>query len=277
MILIRNSKFTLPAMSEVDFAISYSDIDAGSAFNQNESHIHKECEIYLNLSGDVSFEVENRIYPVSRGSVIITRPYEYHHCIYHSDKLHEHYWITFSAKEGEEFLKMFFGRQKGRDNLIILNEQQLEECCGLLNELLKNETDFLSRRINFLQILRILRNGKGGTCIGEMKNLPRDVLLALNYMDDHLVEEIDVKTLSAVCGVSANTLERHFKETLGVTPFGMLRKKRLVLSMEYLRNGESVTEAATKSGFTDYSNYIQLFRRQFGVTPLQYKKNFEMK
>ena len=32
-----------------------------------------ECEIYLNLSGDVSFEVENRIYPVSPGTVILTR------------------------------------------------------------------------------------------------------------------------------------------------------------------------------------------------------------
>jgi AraC-like DNA-binding protein len=72
-------------------------------------------------------------------------------------------------------------------------------------------------------------------------------------------------------------LERHFKKALGVTPFAMLRKKRLIASTAHLRNGETVTEAALKSGFSDYSNYIQLFRKQFGVTPLQYKKKFEMK
>jgi AraC-like DNA-binding protein len=37
--------------------------------------------------------------------------------------------------------------------------------------------------------------------------------------------------------------------------------------------GDTVTEAALKSGFSDYSNYIQLFKKQFGMTPLQYKKN----
>ena len=72
------AKFTIPPISAVDFTISHMNKDATSPLNHNESHIHKECEIYINLSGDVSFEVENHIYPISRGSVIITRPYEYH-------------------------------------------------------------------------------------------------------------------------------------------------------------------------------------------------------
>ena len=274
MIAIKNVKFSLPEMSKVDFSISYAEIDARSPYNQNETHIHKECEIYLNLSGNVSFEVENHIYPISRGSVIITRPFEYHHCIYHSNEQHKHFWITFSAKE-EDILKMFFSREKGENNLIILNEEQLKECCLVLNDLLKNETDLLSRRIGFLQLLRILKSGKGENSIGDIEKMPQDVLLAFEFMNDHLAEAFDVKTLSAACNVSVNTLERHFNETLGVTPFVMLRKKRLIASMEYLRNGQTVTEAALKSGFSDYSNYIQLFRKQFGFTPLQYKKKIE--
>lgn len=277
MIAINSINFSLPEMSQVDFSINYLDIDAASSLNQNETHIHKECEIYLNLSGDVCFEVENRLYPISRGSVIITRPFEYHHCIYRSDARHKHFWITFSAEENEDLFKLFFGREKGKNNLIILDEEQLKECCFVLNDLLKNETDLLSRRIGFLQLMRILRNGKGKNSIGDLENIPQDVATALKFMDDHLVEEFDVKTLSAACNVSVNTLERHFKETLGVTPFAIIRKKRLILSMAFLRNGEQVTEAALKSGFSDYSNYIQLFRKQFGFTPLQYKKKSEMK
>lgn len=115
-------KITLPEISKAECSISHVVIDVASPLNENESHIHRECEIYVNLSGDVSFEVENRIYPVSRGSVIITRPFEYHHCIYHSNQLHEHFWITFSAGASDAFLAMFYGRGKGKDNLIILNE-----------------------------------------------------------------------------------------------------------------------------------------------------------
>jgi len=122
----------------VDFSINHLDIDAASSLNQNETHIHKECEIYLNLSGNVCFEVENHLYPISRGSVIITRPYEYHHCIYRSNARHEHFWITFSAEESEDLFRLFFGREKGTNNLIILDEAQLKECCFVLNDLLKN-------------------------------------------------------------------------------------------------------------------------------------------
>lgn len=278
MTVIKQIKFTIPEMSEVDFQISFVDIDSDYLLNKDESHIHKECEIYINLSGDVSFEVENHIYPVSRGSVVITRPFEYHHCIYRSlYERHRHFWITFSAEGNEELLRMFFSREKGKNNLIILEEEQLKKCCSVLMDMLKKETDSLSRRIGFLQLVSILRNGNNEDSIGDMEKMPQDVALALKFMEEHLVSNFDLATLCTFCNVSANTLERHFKETLGVTPFAMLRKKQLIASMEFLRNGESVTESAIKSGFADYSNYIQLFRKQFGVTPLQYKKKFATK
>ena len=94
-----SKKIILPETSRVELKASYVELCADSPLNQNDSHFHPECEIYINLSGKVAFEVENHIYPVSRGSVIITRPFEYHHCIYRSQKRHEHYWITFTAQE----------------------------------------------------------------------------------------------------------------------------------------------------------------------------------
>ena len=138
---MKSRKFTLDSMAEVTFSITYVDIDASSPLNHNEPHVHEECEIYLNLSGDVVFEVENSIYPISRGSVIVTRPYEYHHCIYQSNILHRHYWITFSGEYEEEFLTIFFHRQKGKNNLIILEEDKLNQMCEILEELLEVKTN----------------------------------------------------------------------------------------------------------------------------------------
>ena len=37
-----------------------------------KSHIHDICEIYVNISGDVSFMVENKVFTISHGDVIIT-------------------------------------------------------------------------------------------------------------------------------------------------------------------------------------------------------------
>ncbi len=76
------------------------------------SHIHDQCEIYINVAGDVSFMVEDRIYPISPGDVIVTRPFEYHQCIYHSIMPHEHFWILFSSKGNEDWLDLFFARPR---------------------------------------------------------------------------------------------------------------------------------------------------------------------
>lgn len=270
---MRSKKIVLPATSRVELKANYVELSADSPLNQNDSHFHSECEIYINLSGSVAFEVENHVYPISRGSVIITRPYEYHRCIYRGNDLHRHYWITFSADEKDELLALFFDRDKGRNNLVFLTEEQLDKCCEILNEQLIKERDMLSRRIAFLSLIKLIEEGewKGGKISSD--ELPSDVAKALRFMDEHLTEELDVEQIAKEASVSVNTLERHFKEALGTTPFAMLRKKRLFASMLALRNGDTVTEAALKSGFSDYSNYIQLFKKQFGITPLQYKKN----
>lgn len=271
---MKSKKIVLPETSRVELKATYVEINADSPLNQNESHFHGECEIYINLSGKVAFEVENHIYPVSRGSVIITRPFEHHRCIYRGNELHRHFWITFSADEKDELLGLFFDREKGKDNLIALTEAQLVECSELLNEQIIKENDLLSRRIAFLRLIKLISDGewRGGRISAE--ELPLDVAKALRFMDEHLTEELDLEQIAKRSNVSVNTLERHFKETLGTTPFAMLRKKRLFASMSALRSGDTVTEAALKSGFSDYSNYIQLFKKQFGITPLQYKKNF---
>lgn len=269
---MKQNTFTLPAMPEMKFSVTRTVLDAASALNQNEAHIHKECEVYINLSGNVAFGVEDRLYAVSRGTVIITMPYEYHHCIYRSNDLHEHFWITFSAERDQDFLRLFFDREKGINNRIDLDEGALTELCGVLDGLLDNRAEGLERRILILRFFRILMEGSHTWSAENMDRLPPDVSAALVYMDQHLQEELDIRTLAQACNVSVNTLERHFKDSLGTSPFVMIRKKRLFASMMYLKSGSSVTEAAIKSGFSDYSNYIQLFRRQFGLTPGQYKR-----
>lgn len=261
----------LSAMPEMRFSVTRTALDAKSAWNQNDAHIHRECEVYINLSGNVAFAVEDRLYQVKRGTVIITMPYEYHHCIYRSDELHEHYWITFSAGREQDFLKPFFDREKGINNKIDLDEEQLAQVCDMLSKLVEYP-EGLEQRILVLQFFRILLEGNGAAPAEKLNGLPEDVSKVLAYMDRNLRQELDLNTLAAEGSVSVNTLQRHFKDSLGVSPMVMLRNKRLFTSMMYLKSGSSVTEAALSSGFSDYSNYIQLFKKQFGMTPGQYKR-----
>ena len=268
----KSNTVQLSAVGETDVFVNYVEIERSSPENQNETHIHGECEIYVNLSGDVDFEVENRIYNITRGSVIITRPYEYHHCIYRSDCLHRHYWVLIGG-QNDAIIEHLFGNRDKDGNLIRLSENELTELSGFLDTLLSHGTSALNRQIALLRAVELLSSHASTSESLSATLLPKDVLYALKYMDEHIAEPIDTNQLAKCSFVSINTLERHFKKYFSLSPFAMLRKKRLLHSARLLREGASVSEACEQSGFSDYSNYIATFRSFFGITPLKYKQN----
>lgn len=235
-----------------------------------EQHAHAECEIYINLSGDVSFMVENSIYPICTGSIVICRPFENHHCIYHSDETHRHYWILFSSEGNEDLFDAFFKREKGTDNLRILPPEKTVEMIGICDELLRRSENSFSRYLLFFRLIGLIGEAEH---IRTQDPYPADLQKAVIYINEHLSECLTVEALSAMTHVSVNTLERHFDTFVGRTPSGYIRQKRLANAAMLLHDGCSVGEAAERSGFSDYSNFILLFRKYYGTTPLKYQKN----
>ena len=71
-----------PSPRPIDCGGISADVNYVDAFTRADdpmhdgAHIHSFCEVYLNLSGDVSFVVEDSVYPVGRGDIIITKPNE---------------------------------------------------------------------------------------------------------------------------------------------------------------------------------------------------------
>ena len=51
-----------------------------------------------------------------------------------------------------------------------------------------------------------------------------------------------------------------------------IQKKKILAAAELLKKGESVLSAGTSVGFADNSYFINLFKRFYKVTPLQYKR-----
>ncbi|MBQ8894451.1 MAG: helix-turn-helix domain-containing protein [Clostridia bacterium] len=231
----------------------------------NDSHIHDQCEIYVNVSGEVSFMVEGQLYPVRRGDAIITRPFEYHHCVYRKIAPHEHYWILFSCKGNKKLLEPFFKRPLGTGNRIV--PARPETLLALCERLTKKRSPF-ENYYDFFRLLQLLRTGEPS---GESV-LPRDLQGVLDEINEHFTGPLQIDALARDHFMSVNTLERQFKTHLGVTPSEYIRQKRLAHAALLLRRQQSVSRAAAESGFGDTSQFIAIFKKQFGKTPLQYKK-----
>lgn len=268
-----NREICYNGIAPFQFSLHYLELEANSPYNQFDSHIHPSCEIYLNLSGDVSFMVEDHIYPISPGSVIITRPYEYHHCIYLSNALHKHFWALLSSDGNETLLKPFFDRPAGTKNLILLSPQKGRELLELFHTMLRDESNEAEKYLQFLTMLAILHTGSPTSLAKAGAALPSDLVFALTYISDNLSKALSVKELAAAAHVSVNTLERHFLSCLQITPYEFIKEKRLMYAAELLKQGRTVAEASAESGFSDYSRFISMFKSFFGITPLQYQKH----
>lgn len=258
-----------PNVNSFGMSVSYKNLYPDKDISVLNSHFHEECEVYINLSGDVSFAVENKIYSVVPGNIIITRPYEYHHCIYHSKKQHKHFWILISPNGNEKFLDVFYNRKAGEGNLLTLNAQKTDELISLCHKMTESHTDAENYR-NFFMFMNLLQNAEKVET--NDKTYPADVLYALNYINKHFDETFVISDIAKEANVSINTLERHFNRIFNMSPTAYLRKKRLANSVKLLTEGKTVTEASMQSGFSDCSAFISLFKKAYGTTPFKYKK-----
>ena len=94
------------------------------------------------------------------------------------------------------------------------------------------------------------------------------------YMEEHLDEPLTISTLSRRACLSATTFKEGFRRLYGLPVHAWLRQRRMERAAELLRSSSlSVLGVAQSVGYSSASQFTAAFRRQYGVTPVQYRKN----
>lgn len=238
-------------------------------------HLHDFYEIYVNLSGDVSFRVGNQIFPIKRGDVILTSPNELHRCLYHSDCIHEHFCIWFKDFSLSE--ELLFSRFSDQPLLVLSaedKEQVIEHCFELYQfQHAENELQFRVAH-HFFAILDLILTGK--QVANASQNLPVRFTEILLYVSRHFQESsFNVAALGRATHISCSTLNRYFLNYFQTSPSLYIESCRFSEAKKLLRSGFSVQHTCFHSGFSDCSYFIKRFHKKFGLTPMQYRKKWE--
>ena len=269
--MTKSEIITFSNISPFDITITYSELNHNSPENIFESHIHDNCEIYINVSGDVSFVVEGNIYPVHHGDVIITRPYEYHNCVYNGTSLHRHFWILIKPFNSP-VLDIFFKRTAGTNNLLLLNNSDKEKLISLCTKMATENLTETEKYVCFFTLLNMLE--KATTEVQSEQNLYYpDTLTAIKYINNMQNTALTIAEIADAAHVSIRTLERHFREDLKTSPASYIKKLRMSKATELLSTRLSVQQVCEKCGFADYSRFISDFKKIYGITPLKFKKS----
>lgn len=109
------------------------------------------------------------------------------------------------------------------------------------------------------------------TTTSPARAVPRSVRDAVLYMRQALERRMSMNELASATGVAERTLRRHFLAFLGESPLAHFRSMRLAAVRTALlapsgRNS-SVTQIATRFGFSHFGRFASDYERRFGELP----------
>lgn len=98
----------------------------------------------------------------------------------------------------------------------------------------------------------------------------------LHLIREQFDQDLTLSAAAEAVHVSPSYLSMVFRRETGQTFIRFLTGVRLENACRALREtDQSVTEISTRNGFSSQSYFIRIFRKNFGMTPLQYRKKFE--
>lgn len=115
-----------------------------------------------------------------------------------------------------------------------------------------------------------IRTNNNGLSLGEVSQV-RD------YIDAHLSDQIRLKDLAQLLGMSIFHFSRQFKETMHMAPYQFVMRTRLAYAKSLLRSQLTlnISDIAFQCGFSSQSHFSHHFRKAVGVSPKIYRQDFK--
>lgn len=105
-----------------------------------------------------------------------------------------------------------------------------------------------------------------------------DLSKALIYLKDNYTKKICNEDMAQVAGLSVRQFEKRFKQIFNSSAHQYILNLRILKSCDLLTSGNiSISETAHRLGFYDQSAFSSHFKKQIGMTPMNYIKQHSIK
>jgi AraC-like DNA-binding protein len=98
---------------------------------------------------------------------------------------------------------------------------------------------------------------------------------ARQFLDAHYDRVVASAELEALTGLDRYVLARHFRATLGTSPYRYLTLRRLDKARSMMRAGRSLARSALACGFSDQSHMTRQFKQAYGLSPSRWRATWQ--
>lgn len=246
-------------------------------FRTIEFHAHDFLELYLFLDGSVTYYIEDQVYDLCPGDLLIIPPGRMHRPVIANERaayermvlwVELDYIARIDSAAGE--LQAALRGVGANGYRVPLRGDDLIFAASLFRRIVKMERGgvFTSSAIRlylkdaFEAYSLVEKEARGETAV-----IPQ----VIRYLTEHFREPLRLDDLAARFFISKSYLNRHFKAYTNATVYAYLMALRITHARRMLREGATAAEAGRECGFSDYSTFYKAFKAQTGITPQEFK------
>lgn len=240
-------------------------------------HYHKNAfEFTYIVHGNITFATQFTDYKVSGSDIFLAFPDEIHSTRDIPISICDMYWFQLDISDPNNFL--FLDTQTAHhliDRLMQIRHHVIQTDPQILYPLIRKAFSIAITQkdpqwgAGYLTLIlqHILENSEK-----EQFHLSPDIGQSMNYILDHLGDELPHEILAKQANLSNTRYNQKFKQQVGISPKHFVNQQKIEYSKTLLLDGISITDIAMQLSFSTSSYFTSVFKKYTLYTPSDYIK-----
>lgn len=251
-------------------------------------HQHSCYELYFFLEGNVRMRVGEQTYGMQPGDFLAVPPRTVHYPLFGGwEKPYRRFILWVEGNYGKELARQnpcyeglwqMAGDRKYHFSCRSVEASQLQT---RLFELIREMKDHrygweVERRLQLERLLLYMNRIIHEREFPEGERQEQSVYEKLcGYVEDHLEEDLTLQKIAGEFYLSKYHIAHLFKENSGMSLHQYILKKRLEICRRALWEDVPISRVYACCGFRDYSTFYRAFRKEYGISPKEYKRQIK--
>jgi AraC-like DNA-binding protein len=234
-------------------------------------HAHAEYQLNLNFDQPCGITYRGAYHAIGPDQLTIVMPGEPHEPLDPAER--DTPSLHFTLYVQTSLLEAIAGRPTPTFRDLAIADRSTVQGFAHAHRAARDAATTLDHELRLLTLFTALveRHAHGRPRAAGSTHLPhRAVLRAREYLHDNYADNVTLRELADISGLSAFRLGRLFSASVGVPPHKYQLQLRVEQAKRLLLKGKPVNDVAFAVGFFDLSHFSRHFKRYVGVAPGRY-------